>query len=79
MKLAIGISDWLYCGIFVGGAINRMLYNIDPLLSQRFHQPDLCRFAGFLGFYAPSDFLDNRRKALGSIQWKRAHWFRLFR
>lgn len=44
-------------GTFIGGAINKTLYDIDPLLSDLFISSIYALLLGFLGFYALFDFL----------------------
>jgi hypothetical protein len=61
VKLAIAFLVGSGAGTFVGGAINRMLYNIDPLLSEGFISLIYAILLGFLGFYALFDFLKSRK------------------
>jgi uncharacterized membrane protein YfcA len=44
-------------GTFIGGALNKGLYNKDPLLSEVFISSIYAILLGFLGFYALYDFL----------------------
>jgi len=44
-------------GTFIGGAINKGLYNKDPLLSEVFISSIYAVLLGFLGFYALYDFV----------------------
>jgi len=44
-------------GTFIGGAINKGLYNYDPLLSEVFISSIYALLLGFLGFYGMYDFL----------------------
>lgn len=44
-------------GTFIGGAINKGLYDLDPLLSELFISTIYALLLGFLGFYALSDFI----------------------
>lgn len=44
-------------GTVIGGAINKGLYNADPLLSELFISTIYALLLGFLGFYALYDFL----------------------
>jgi len=60
-KLAIAFLVGSGGGTFVGGAINRVLYNIDPLLSEGFISFIYAILLGFLGFYALFDFLRSRK------------------
>lgn len=48
-------------GTVVGGAINKGLYNADPLLSELFISSIYAVLLGFLGFYALFDFLKASR------------------
>ncbi len=61
LKLAIAFLIGSGAGTFVGGAMNRMLYNIDPLLSDGFISLIYAVLLGFLGFYALFDFLRSRK------------------
>jgi hypothetical protein len=60
-KLAIAFLLGSGGGTFVGGAINRVLYNTDPLLSEGFISLIYAILLGFLGFYALFDFLKSRK------------------
>jgi len=53
-------------GATVGGAINRALYEIDPVLSDTFITTVYAVMLGFLGIYALTDFLKNRKKGGGA-------------
>jgi uncharacterized membrane protein YfcA len=48
-------------GTFIGGAINKGLYNKDPLLSEAFISTTYAILLGFLGFYALADFIKSSR------------------
>lgn len=48
-------------GTFIGGAINKGLYNKDPLLSEAFISLVYAILLGFLGFYALIDFIKSSR------------------
>ncbi len=48
-------------GTFIGGAINKGLYNKDPLLSEAFISAVYAVLLGFLGFYALIDFLKSSK------------------
>ena len=50
-------------GTFIGGAINKGLYNKDPLLSEVFISSIYAVLLGFLGFYALFDFLSASKKS----------------
>ncbi len=60
-KLAIAFLVGSGAGTFVGGAINKGLYNKDPLLSELFISVIYAILLGFLGFYALFDFLKSSR------------------
>jgi len=49
-------------GTFIGGAINKGLYNKDPLLSEVFISSIYAVLLGFLGFYALYDFISASRQ-----------------
>lgn len=57
VKLAISFLVGSGAGTFIGGAINKGLYNTDPLLSEMFISSIYAVLLGFLGFYALFDFL----------------------
>ncbi|MFZ0945110.1 MAG: sulfite exporter TauE/SafE family protein [Syntrophobacteraceae bacterium] len=61
LKLAIAFMIGAGGGTFVGGAINRALYNANPLLSDGFISLIYSILLGFLGFYALFDFLKFRK------------------
>ena len=61
VKLAIAFLVGSIAGTFVGGAINKSLYNADPLLSELFISTIYALLLGFLGFYALYDFLKTTR------------------
>ncbi len=52
-------------GATVGGIINRVLYEINPVLSDAFITTIYALMLGFLGIYAMVDFLKARKIALG--------------
>jgi uncharacterized membrane protein YfcA len=52
-------------GATVGGVINRMLYEINPILSDAFITTIYSLILGFLGIYATIDFLKTRRRQPG--------------
>ena len=62
VKLAIAFLVGSSGGTFIGGAINKGLYNKDPLLSEAFISTVYAVLLGFLGFYAMADFLKSTRK-----------------
>ncbi len=61
VKLALGFLVGSGFGTFIGGAINKGLYNKDPLLSEAFISLVYAILLGFLGFYALGDFLRSRK------------------
>ncbi len=52
-------------GATVGGVINRVLYDINPVLSDAFITTVYAAMLGFLGLYAMTDFLRARKAAAG--------------
>jgi uncharacterized membrane protein YfcA len=52
-------------GATVGGIINRVLYDINPVLSDAFITTVYAAMLGFLGLYAMTDFLRARKAAAG--------------
>ncbi len=60
-KLAIAFLVGSIVGTFVGGALNKGLYDTDPLLSELFISTIYAVLLGFLGFYALFDFLKASR------------------
>lgn len=60
-KLAMAFLVGSAGGTFIGGAINKALYNYDPLLSEAFISLVYAVLLGFLGFYALADFLKSRK------------------
>ena len=60
-KLAIAFLVGSGGGTFIGGAINKGLYNKDPLLSELFISSIYAVLLGFLGFYALFDFLKSSK------------------
>jgi len=64
-KLAIAFLVGSAGGTFIGGAINKGLYDKDPLLSEAFISAVYALLLGFLGFYALADFLRARKKDTG--------------
>lgn len=61
VKLAIAFLVGSAGGVFIGGAINRGLYDKDPVLSEAFISLVYAVLLGFLGFYALADFLRSRK------------------
>ena len=60
-KLAIAFLVGSAGGTFIGGYINKSLYDYDPLLSESFISLIYAVLLGFLGFYALIDFLKSRK------------------
>lgn len=67
-KLAIAFLTGSILGTFIGGAINKGLYNFDPLLSELFISTIYAVLLGFLGFYALFDFLKATRGSNAATQ-----------
>ena len=53
-------------GATVGGVINRVLYEINPVLSDAFITTVYALMLGFLGVYAMTDFLKARKASAGA-------------
>ncbi len=62
VKLAVAFLVGSAGGTFIGGFINKSLYDKDPLLSEAFISLVYAVLLGFLGFYALADFLKSRKK-----------------
>jgi len=60
-------------GATVGGVINRVLYEINPVLSDAFITTVYSGMLGFLGLYAMTDFLRARKAAAGGAVDTGAH------
>ncbi|MCR5814258.1 MAG: sulfite exporter TauE/SafE family protein [Desulfovibrio sp.] len=67
-KLAIAFLVGSIAGTFIGGFINKGLYNKDPLLSELFISTIYALLLGFLGFYALFDFLRATRGTAAQTQ-----------
>jgi len=67
-KLAIAFLVGSGVGTVIGGAINKGLYNSDPLLSELFISTIYAVLLGFLGFYALFDFLKSSRGGAAASQ-----------
>jgi uncharacterized membrane protein YfcA len=65
-KLAIAFLVGSAGGTFLGGFINKTLYDYDPLLSEAFISLVYAILLGFLGFYALADFLKSRKATTDS-------------
>jgi uncharacterized membrane protein YfcA len=63
VKLAIAFLVGSGGGTFIGGAINKGLYNKDPLLSEAFISSVYGILLGFLGFYALLDYIKASKAA----------------
>src|SRR5512141_2901784 len=61
VKLAVAFLVGSAGGTFIGGYINRFLYDKDPMLSEAFISLVYAILLGFLGFYALADFLKSRK------------------
>lgn len=61
VKLALAFLVGSAGGTFIGGALNKALYDKDPLLSEAFISLVYAILLGFLGFYALVDFLRSRK------------------
>lgn len=57
VRLAITFLGGSIIGTFIGGALNKGLYDANPLLSELFISAIYALLLGFLGFYAFADFL----------------------
>jgi uncharacterized membrane protein YfcA len=64
-KLALAFLVGSAGGTFIGGAINRVLYDKDPILSEAFISLVYAVLLGFLGFYALMDFVKSRKGTSG--------------
>src|SRR5512135_421722 len=60
-KLAIAFLVGSAGGTFIGGFINKTLYDYDPLLSEAFISLVYAVLLGFLGFYALIDFIKSSK------------------
>jgi uncharacterized membrane protein YfcA len=63
VKLAIAFLVGSSGGTFIGGWINKTIYNKDPLLSEAFISSVYAVLLGFLGTYAMIDFIKSTRKS----------------
>jgi uncharacterized membrane protein YfcA len=61
VKLAMAFLVGSAGGTFIGGSINRFLYDKDPILSEAFISLVYAVLLGFLGFYAMLDFWKSTR------------------
>ena len=67
VSLAFSFLAGSILGTFIGGALNKGLYDLNPLLSDLFISSIYAVLLGFLGFYALADFLRSRRPAPGQL------------
>lgn len=67
-RLAVAFLAGSVLGTVIGGAINKGLYNADPLLSELFISSIYAVLLGFLGFYALFDFLRASRGSAAASQ-----------
>lgn len=63
VRLAFSFLAGSIAGTFIGGALNKGLYDANPLLSELFISSVYALLLGFLGFYALGDFLRSGRPA----------------
>lgn len=63
VRLAAAFLAGSILGTFIGGAINKGLYDANPLLSELFISTIYAVLLGFLGFYAMADFLRLRKNS----------------
>lgn len=63
VSLAFSFLAGSIAGTFIGGALNKGLYDANPLLSELFISSVYALLLGFLGFYALGDFLRSGRPA----------------
>ncbi len=63
VRLAVAFLVGSIIGTFIGGAINKGLYNTDPVLSDAFISIVYSILLGFLGTYALIDFLRSRKSS----------------
>ena len=61
VKLAVAFLVGSAGGTFIGGSLNKALYDKDPLLSEAFISLVYAVLLGFLGIYALIDFLKSRK------------------
>ncbi|HZV53973.1 MAG TPA: sulfite exporter TauE/SafE family protein [Rhodocyclaceae bacterium] len=60
-RLAMAFLIGSSVGTFIGGGVNRVLYDADPLLSELFISLVYAVLLGFLGYYSVADHLRERR------------------
>lgn len=66
VPLAVVFLIGAIVGATVGGIINRVLYEINPVLSDAFITTIYALMLGFLGIYAMTDYLKARRASAGA-------------
>ncbi|MBD5538943.1 MAG: sulfite exporter TauE/SafE family protein, partial [Desulfovibrio sp.] len=66
-SLAFSFLAGSILGTFIGGALNKGLYDANPLFSDLFISSIYALLLGFLGFYALGDFLRSRRPEAGGV------------
>lgn len=70
-NISVGLAAVFLIGAMIGatagGVINRVLYELNPVLSDAFITSVYSLMLGFLGFYALFDFLKSRKNAEMSI------------
>ena len=66
-SLAFSFLAGSILGTFIGGALNKGLYDANPLLSDLFISSIYALLLGFLGFYALGDFLRSRRPEMAGL------------
>lgn len=68
VRLAVAFLVGSVGGTFIGGALNKGLYDANPILSDLFISSIYAVLLGFLGFYALFDFLkESRGKTVSTI------------
>ncbi len=69
-NISVGLAAVFLIGAMIGatagGLINRILYELNPVLSDAFITSVYSLMLGFLGFYALYDFLSSRKTARGA-------------
>ena len=63
LSLAVPFMVGAFGGVYIGGAVNRALYDRSPILSDAFISSLYALLLGLLGFYALYDFLKHRKGA----------------
>ena len=73
VPLAVVFLIGAIVGATLGGLINRVLYEMNPVLSDAFITSVYSGMLGFLGIYAMADFLKARKAAAGGVVDEGAH------